>query len=100
MNIAPLTVAELRQQIDAIDAEMLRFLNERADLALCLRQIKVQQGCPIYDPDRETAILQRLERLNKGPLDVDAIRNIFEQVVLRTRELLLSQEDEPLNDGA
>ncbi len=94
MNIDTLTVAELRLQIDAIDAEMLQFLNERAQLALRLRQIKVQQGCPIYDPERESVILQRLERLNKGPLDADAIRNIFEQVVLRTRELLLSQEGE------
>ena len=92
MNIDSLTLAELRQQIDAIDAEMLQFLNERAQLALRLRQIKVQQGRPIYDPDRETVVLQRLERMNKGPLDADAIRNIFGQVVLRTRELLLSQE--------
>lgn len=100
MSIDPSTVAELRQQIDAIDAEILQFLNHRAQLALQLRQIKLQEGRPIYDPDREAVVLQRLERLNQGPLNADAIRNIFEQVVTGTRELLLAQDSEPLEDGA
>jgi chorismate mutase-like protein len=100
MSIDPSTVTELRQQIDAIDSEMLQLLNQRAQLALRLRQIKLQQGLPIYDPDREAVVLERLETLNQGPLNANAIRNIFDQVVTGTRELLLSQDGEPFEDGA
>jgi chorismate mutase-like protein len=91
MNPEKLSLKELRQRIDAIDAQVLRLLNDRAGLALQLGQIKQREGLPIHDPDREAALLAQLARTNQGPLDEEAVKEIFVQILRKTRELQLRQ---------
>ncbi|HUJ74113.1 MAG TPA: chorismate mutase [bacterium] len=80
-------LAELRTQIDSIDAQVLALLNQRAESAVAIARIKRAQHQPLRSPEREEALLQRLATLNAGPLPNSAVRSIYETIVRHTREL-------------
>lgn len=71
-------LAKLREDIDRIDREILRLLNERAGFAHRIGEIK--HGS-IYRPEREAQILRRLADENHGPLSTEAIQQIFREVM-------------------
>ena len=50
----------LRKQIDALDAKIVELLNDRAKVVVEIGKIKQQNNSPIYAPDRERAVLQKL----------------------------------------
>ena len=60
----------LRAEIDALDEELLRLINQRATLAMKVGQAKRDgDDTPIYyRPEREAAILRRIHHTNPGPL--------------------------------
>lgn len=78
---------KLRQEIDAIDQEILELLNRRASLALSIGAIKRDCGKPVRSPDRERAILDRLRQLSKGPLSERAVVGLFSLIIAETRSL-------------
>src|SRR6185436_19913508 len=58
----------LRAQIDRIDEQLVNLLNERAKIVVEIGKLKQLSNAPIYAPDREKAVLEKIWRLNKGPL--------------------------------
>lgn len=68
----------LRDQIDAIDGELLRLINERAKLARRIGEIK--QG-NIYRPEREAQVLRRVAERNPGPLPAPAAQRIVREIM-------------------
>ena len=80
-------IDKLRQQIDSIDDGIARLLNDRARQVLAIGDVKRDADLPIYAPDRERAILERLVRNNHGPLSNEAIRRLFERVIDESRSL-------------
>jgi len=77
----------IRTKINQLDNDLLRIFNERAALALAIGEIKKQQNLPIYDPQREKLIFQRMQEDNRGPLDNSAIIRLFERVIDESRSL-------------
>jgi len=71
----------LRAQIDAIDSELLRLLNERAGVAKEIGTIKNREGLPIYSPERENRVLRSLVERSQGPLTPEAIRAIYREIM-------------------
>lgn len=69
----------LRGEIDRLDEEVLQRLNERAQLAHRIGQLK--QGAAVYRPEREAQVLRRIAQLNKGPLDTQVVTRIFREVM-------------------
>ena len=82
-----MTIDEIRNGIDSFDDELLRIFNQRAALALKIGEIKKSSGLPVYDPDREKNIFQRMQQQNPGPLDDQAIVRLFERVIDESRRL-------------
>lgn len=78
---------QIREEIDRLDGELLRIFNRRAQLALDIGALKKERGLPIYDPDREKRILERVQRDNPGPLSNEAIVRLFERVIDESRSL-------------
>lgn len=72
---------ELREAIDAVDDELLRLLNERAQLVKEVGAIKAQTRQPFYVPDRERKIVERLQAKNAGPFPTDALRPVFSEII-------------------
>jgi chorismate mutase len=82
-----LDIDHIRKEIDRLDSELLRIFNERAALALQIGEIKKQKGLPVYDPDRERRIFDRMQAANPGPLEDNAIVRLFERVIDESRRL-------------
>jgi chorismate mutase/prephenate dehydratase len=71
----------LRAKIDALDAKLVELLNERARVVIEVGKIKQQNKSPIYAPDREKAILERVRQLNKGPLPDRCLEAVWRELM-------------------
>lgn len=80
-------IDELRHRIDALDERLVVLLNARAGCALAIGQLKEELGLQIYQPDREREVLAHVRRVNRGPLDDDAIARLFERIIDEARRL-------------
>ncbi|MGI9239685.1 MAG: prephenate dehydratase [Verrucomicrobiales bacterium] len=71
----------IRKKIDALDSELLRLLNERADLVHEVGEIKKKDGLEIYAPEREEKLLQSLIAKSEGRLPEKSIRAIYREIM-------------------
>lgn len=78
---------EIRERIDRIDATLVTLLSERAACALEIGRLKETMGLPVYQPERERHVLSHVRRVNRGPLDDDAIARLFERIIDEARRL-------------
>ena len=62
-----------RSRINDLDNQILHLLNQRAEAALQIGDLKRRQDLPSYAPDREAEIVTRLSAANGGPLPAAAI---------------------------
>lgn len=77
----------LRSQIDKLDAQILKLINERAELAVEIGKIKSEEGKDVFSPAREAEVLRKVTELNKGPLDDVTVRAVFREVMSGSRSL-------------
>ena len=87
---------ELREQLDNIDNKLLELLNERMQLVHKVGALKAKSGGAIYRPDREKAIIDRLEKINQdknGFLNRSAIEALFLEIFAISRNRV-SVDDE------
>jgi chorismate mutase len=81
-------VGELREQITANDAEIVRAVNRRLELVQRLKEHKAAQGYAFLDKSREDDLLAALERENGGPLSAGGLRELHAELLdLTKREL-------------
>ena len=74
-------VGEWRKKIDELDAKLVELLNERSRCAAEIGKLKRKDGEPIFSPRREREILERVQKLNRGPLGNEAVRRLFERIL-------------------
>lgn len=72
---------ELRRKVDQLDTRLIKLLNQRVRIALAIAQTKVNRGQARYSPDREKQIMDRLLRINSGPLSSEAIEAIYREIM-------------------
>lgn len=77
----PERLNELRQKIDDVDRRLIQLLNERADLVVEVGEFKRGSGTPIYAPHREAAVLDRVLKLNQGPLAARTIEAVYRELM-------------------
>jgi chorismate mutase/prephenate dehydratase len=82
-------IKKLRGQIDALDTELAALVQRRAGLAQKIGALKA--GAPVYRPERESEILQRVARTNSGPLASGPMVSVFREIISACRAL-----EEPL----
>jgi len=78
---------KLREKIDSLDQEILKLLNERGDVALEIRKLKMENSVGVYDPGREKLIKNKLKEVNAGPFSDDSVLNIFREIISASRLL-------------
>lgn len=86
-----MTLDDLRLQIDSIDNTLLELYNERMELVHQVGELKNTTGSPIYRPEREQAILNRLKSQNTGKLTNAAIDALFLEMFAVARNLELPE---------
>ena len=78
---------ELRGEIDRIDADIVRLLNERMKVAVRIGRIKKKAGVPIHVPEREKEVYARVVGANEGPLLDSNLRDIYRKIMSVTRSV-------------
>src|SRR6187399_82607 len=81
------TIASLRAKIDRVDQELVRLMNDRAQLALEIGKVKSNSGISAYAPAREDEVLSRVLSLSKGPLADRCVRAVFREIISGSRSL-------------
>jgi chorismate mutase / prephenate dehydratase len=74
-------LAELRRQIDELDERIVALISERGRLAAEIGRIKTADGTPVYAPDRESDILNRLRARNPGPFPDRVLTAIYRELM-------------------
>jgi len=91
MSIPSDKLKNRRDEINAIDGEILELLNRRAEIALWVGAMKSQNESSLCDVGREREVLDRLARDNSGPLDEQGVRGIFQRII--DESLYLQQKE-------
>lgn len=81
-----------------LDEHLVRLLNARAACALEIGRLKRELNIPIYQPEREAAVVQNVVALNTGPLDGQAIKRLFERIIDEARHLERVADEVQLKD--
>jgi chorismate mutase-like protein len=84
------SIDELRTRIDALDLRLVELLNQRAECALAIGEIKRAHGLDIYQPEREQQVLQNVQQHANaigGPLGGEALSRLFERIIDEARRL-------------
>jgi chorismate mutase/prephenate dehydratase len=77
----PNGLERLRQQIDALDGRIVDLLNERARIVVEIGRLKQATNIPIYAPDREKAVMEKVRRLNHGPLGDRCLEAVYRELM-------------------
>ena len=75
------SLADLRVQIDQLDAQLLTLLNQRANLAEAVGDIKRAEGSPFFRPDRVAQVLEKIQANNPGPLKDQHVASIWREIM-------------------
>ena len=86
-------ITELREKIDAVDAELLSTLNRRAGLVIEVGRIKQKRQTRILDSERENLLMARLLKLNRGPLKDEMVQRLFQSIIETLKQLQSTPPD-------
>jgi len=80
---AEAALAPLRERIDRLDEQLVRLLNERADVVVEVGKIKRATDGPgrIYAPERERRVLELVRKHNHGPLPDACLEGIWRELM-------------------
>ena len=78
-------LAAVRRRIDHLDLHLLRLINQRAQFALEIGQIKQRRKWPVFDVKRETSVLRHITQANRGPLSTRAVQHVFQAILCECR---------------
>lgn len=74
-------LALYREKIDEVDGKVLELLNQRAEIAREVGELKKKHDLRVYVPEREAEIIESLSKLNRGPFPTEAVKTIFREII-------------------
>lgn len=76
-------IQSYRKEIDRLDDEILRLLNERSKNVIEIGKLKKRSDSEanLHTPGREVEIVDRLMRQNPGPFPNEAIRSVYREIM-------------------
>ena len=77
----------LRRRIDRLDERLAKLLAERAEVVEEIGRAKRTTGAGVFDPGRERAVRERLQKLDAGKFPASALEAIFREIVSASRAL-------------
>ncbi len=75
------SLADLRLQIDALDRQLLALLNQRAQVAQEVGEVKKREGTPFFRPDRVAQVIEQIQKSNKGPLKNEHVEAVWREIM-------------------
>jgi chorismate mutase len=79
-------VTSCRNEIDAIDREIVRLIARRREHAVAIAETKAARGLALRTPEREAELLSNLEALaGEHGIDPGDVRRVFELLLRQSR---------------
>ncbi len=75
---------EIRKRIDSLDTQIIHLIQERAKYGVVIGEIKKSSGDPIYRPDRERQVYEKVRNQNPGPLPDSVLIAIYREIMSGT----------------
>lgn len=85
--MAAVELRELRDEIDAIDRDIVELLAKRLRLVMKVGEYKRANGLAVYDAERERELLARVGDTAPSPLEPAMAQRIFQCVIQESRDL-------------
>ncbi|MFP4589394.1 MAG: chorismate mutase [Candidatus Acetothermia bacterium] len=79
-------IEDKRKNINDLDEQILKLINNRVQIAIDIGREKKNRGKEITDQEREREVLNRVSRLNPGPLPEEGAREIFRTIIEATKK--------------
>ena len=95
-----MSIEDWRTEINTLDRELLRLLNQRARLALKVGESKTASGLSLCDHTREREVIERMSEANEGPLDDRAIVELFRAIIHESRRIQTRAVDQSSEEQA
>ncbi|MFL2859259.1 MAG: prephenate dehydratase [Pontiellaceae bacterium] len=76
-----MSLDDLRKQIDNLDNEIIKLLNNRINVVQKIGEEKKSSGTEIYVPARERAVFEKIKSINKGPLPEESAHAIYREIM-------------------
>jgi len=77
------SLGEVRQKIDALDAQIQSLISDRARLAWAVRETKgkLDSAVDYYRPEREAQVLRAVRERNEGPISDAEMLRLFREIM-------------------
>lgn len=75
---------QVRERIDCLDEQIQNLINERAECAQAVAEIKTASGdgeADFYRPEREAQVLRTILERNQGPLSGEEMARLFREIM-------------------
>lgn len=77
-----MSLAELREEIESIDREIVELIARRTYVAETVAQVKDEQGMPTTDEDQEERVMERAgENAERFDVDANLVKAIFRLLI-------------------
>lgn len=76
---------EVRQELDAVDREIVRLFEQRMLLARDVVTYKMAHGMPVLDRSREEAVLASRAAMLEDAHWAESVRNLYEEIMRLSR---------------
>ena len=80
-----LDLLELRKEIDQIDSQVVELYEKRAKIVEDVARYKIETGKPVFDPEREKAMLKKLGEKTHSEFNCRGIQELYQQIISISR---------------
>jgi chorismate mutase len=74
-------ISDWRKKIDELDEQIIQLINQRAEAAQAIGELKKTAELPVYEPQREQAVFEHVRAVNPGPLDDAELLHVYERII-------------------
>lgn len=78
---------ELREQIDAIDQQIVSLYEQRMEICGQVAEYKIETGKKVFDRQREMEKLAKVKSLTHNDFNSHGVEELFEQIMSMSRKL-------------
>jgi chorismate mutase len=77
----------LREEIRALDEELVRLVDRRRSLAIEIGRVKEELGLPVMDPSQEARVVRRAARIaREAGIDEEMVRDVVWRIIASARD--------------
>jgi chorismate mutase/prephenate dehydratase len=84
-------IEKLRSEIDQIQSEMASLFRRRLQVTRKIWEIKISQGLPFFDAEREKGIIHRFDAQISDPDEQLALQNLMKSILSENKKYLETQ---------